>query len=107
LDWIYLFLITAFMIWSVQIYLVYARVVEKIQDQIASAQTSQEDVSAQAEEFEARAAELAEQLADLKSENDTLEKTEKGLKTELDQYRQNQEARRPTRHRVEMDGESN
>ncbi|MFT5366835.1 MAG: chromosome segregation ATPase [Candidatus Latescibacterota bacterium] len=103
MEWIYFVLIIAFLTWSVQIYLVYHRQVDKIEAQIDATQTSQQDVILQAEEFEKRAQEVTEQLVDLKAESDTLEKTEKGLEQELGQYRQQQASRRPTRHRVDLD----
>ncbi|MBT3601903.1 MAG: hypothetical protein HOE48_17435 [Candidatus Latescibacteria bacterium] len=106
MDWIYLVLIVAFVTWSVQIYLVYHRQVGKIQDQIEVTRISQQDVTVQAEEYEARALELTEQLADVKSEAETLDKTEKGLEQEVSQYREKQSSRRPTRHRVEIDKDS-
>lgn len=106
MDWIYLVLIVAFVTWSVQIYMVYHRQVNKIQAQIEQTQLNQQDVTVQAEEYEARAQELAEQLADVKSEAETLEKTEKGLEQEVNQYRDQQSKRRPTRHRVQMDNDS-
>ena len=103
MEWIYLILIIAFVTWTVQIIMVYRRQVDNIQAQIDLAFNSQQDVVLQAEEYEARAEELAGQLADLKAEADTLEKTEKGLEQEVNQYRQQQASRRPTRHRVETD----
>ena len=83
--------------------MVYRRQVVNIQAQIDLAVNSQQDVVVQAEEYEVRAEELAGQLADLKSEADALDKTEKGLEQEVNQYRQQQASRRPTRHRVETD----
>ena len=103
MDWIYLILIVAFFTWTVQIYMVYRRQVSRIQSQIEATQISQQDVTVQAEDYEARAEELAGQLADIKSEAETLEKTEKGLEQELGQFRQQQASRRPTRHRVQTD----
>jgi predicted nuclease with TOPRIM domain len=103
LEWIYLILIIAFVTWTVQILMVYRRQVDNIQAQIEIALSNQQDVAVQAEEYEARAEELAEQLADLKSESDTLEQTEKKMEQEVNQFRQQQASRRPTRHRVETD----
>ena len=102
MDWIYLVLIVAFLTWSVQIYMVYHRQVQQIQSQIEQTRTSQQDVTVQAEEYELRAQELTEQLADVKTEAETLEKTEKGLEQEVNQYRDQQASRRPTRHRVQI-----
>jgi len=103
LEWIYLILIIAFVTWTVQILMVYRRQVDNIQAQIEIALSNQQDVAVQAEEYEARAEELAEQLADLKSESDTLEQTEKKMEQEVNQFRQQQASRRPTRQRVETD----
>jgi predicted nuclease with TOPRIM domain len=103
LEWIYLILIIAFVTWTAQILMVYRRQVDNIQAQIEIALSNQQDVAVQAEEYEARAEELAEQLADLKSESDTLEQTEKKMEQEVNQFRQQQASRRPTRHRVETD----
>ncbi|MGA1196582.1 MAG: hypothetical protein ACO36I_08810 [Candidatus Latescibacterota bacterium] len=103
MEWIYLILIIAFVTWTVQILMVYRRQVDNIQAQIEIALSNQQDVAVQAEEYEARAEELAEQLADLKSESDTLEQTEKKMEQEVNQFRQQQASRRPTRHRVETD----
>lgn len=106
MDWIYLVLIVAFVTWSVQIYMMYHKQVNKIEAQIELTQTSQQGVTVQAEEFEARAQELAEQLADVKAESETLEKTEKGMEQEVNQYRDQQASRRPTRHRVQIDNDA-
>ncbi len=103
MEWIYLILIIAFVTWTVQILMVYRRQVDNIQAQIDIALNNQQDVAVQAEEYEARAEELAGQLADLKSESDTLEQTEKKIEQEVNQFRQQQASRRPTRHRVETD----
>lgn len=103
MEWIYLILIIAFVTWTVQIAMVYRRQVNNIQVQIDLALNNQQDVAVQAEEYEARAEELVGELTDLKSEADALDKTEKGLEQEVNQYRQQQASRRPTRHRVETD----
>jgi len=106
LDWIYLILIVAFIVWSIQIVMVYRRQAENIELQIDATRNSQQDVVVQAEDYEARAEELTGQLADLKTESESLEKTEKGLEQEVNQYRQQNASRRPTRHRVQLDGDS-
>lgn len=105
MEWIYLVLIIAFVVWSVQIVMVYRRQVSNIQTQIDVAFNSQQDVVLQAEEYELRAGEVAGQLADLKSELETLEQTEKKMEQEVNQFRQQQASRRPTRHRVETDAD--
>lgn len=106
MDWIYLILIIAFFIWSVQIIMVYRRQSANIELQIDATRNSQQDVVVQAEDYEARALDLTEQLSDLKTEADALGKTEKGLEQEVNQYRQQNASRRPTRHRVQLDGDA-
>lgn len=105
MEWVYLILIIAFIIWTVQIIMVYRRQVDNIQKQIDAAQVNQQDTLKQAEDFESRAALLVEELAEIKAEAETLDKTEKGLEEEVNQYRAQQASRRPTRHRVQADEE--
>jgi len=90
-----------FLIWAVQIVILYRRQAEKIEIQVQLALTNQEEIAQQAEEYETQAADLSEQLAGLKSELENLEKTEKGLEQEVEHYRRQGAERRPTRHRVE------
>ena len=106
MECILLILILAFLIWSVQILMVYRKQVDKIDTQITLAQTNREEVTAQAETYEARGEELTEKLNDLKSEVESLEKTEKGLEKEVVQFQQQAASRRPTLHRVEPTDES-
>ncbi|MDP6040152.1 MAG: hypothetical protein QGG64_16500 [Candidatus Latescibacteria bacterium] len=106
MEWIFLILILAFIIWTIQLLMVYRKQVEKIDAQIHMAQSNQAEVTEQAERYEARAQELAGELADIKGEIDSLEKTEKGLEREVGQLGQQSSARRPTRHKVEPQDDS-
>ena len=92
-------MILAFMIWSIQILLVYRKQVDKIDAQIEQVETSRAEVLEQSETYEARGEELMAALNEIKSEVEGLEKTEKGLEREVEQF-QNASSR-PTRHRVE------
>ena len=103
MDWVYFGLIIIFLAWSVQIFMVYSRQVDKIKAQISVTESSQEEVVLQVEDFEARGQEASAQLTELKAESDDLEKTQKELQQALRESRQKQAFRRPTRHRVETD----
>lgn len=103
MEWVFLILIIAFVSWSVQILAVYRRLREKINAQVETAQASQAETLAQAQKYEIRAEELAQELADLKGTMDGLEKTEMRLEQEVADFRHQDAQRRPTRHRVEPD----
>ena len=106
MEWFFLGMVLVFMIWMIQILMVYHKQVDKIDTHIELAETSRAEVTEQAESYEARCEELTETLNGLKSEVESLEKTEKGLEREVDQFMQSA-SRRPTRHRVEAPKENN
>ena len=101
MEWFLLGIVLVFMIWSIQILMVYRKQVDKINMHIDLAETGRAEVTEQAESYEARGEELMETLNDLKSEVESLEKTEKGLEREVEQFVQDASRGRPTRHRVE------
>ena len=106
MEWVLLILIIVFIIWSIQILMVYRRQGEKIDAQVQLAQANQTEILAQAEQYETRVAELSGRLEVLKSKMDGLEKTEMNLIKEMEQYKQQESQRRPTRHKVEPDSKT-
>jgi uncharacterized membrane protein len=103
LEWVLLILIIVFIIWSIQILMAYRRQGEKIDAQVQLAQANQMEILTQAEQYETRVAELSGKLEALKSKVDGLKKTEMSLTKEVEQYKQQESQRRPTRHKVEPD----
>ena len=101
MGWIYLVFIIAFVIWSVQILMVYKKQSERIDQQIQVAQTNQEEVTQQAEVYEARVAELATELEELKGEASDWEGKEKAIQRQLNENEERASRRNPTRHRVD------
>ena len=103
LEWVMLILIIAFILWAVQIVAVYRRQGEKMEAHIQMAQTNQQDIAVQTEQYEERLEELSVVLDELKNKMDGLGKTERGLEQEVAQYQRQENQRRPTRHSVDPD----
>jgi hypothetical protein len=101
LEWIYLVLIIAFGSWSIQIFMVYKKQSERIDQQIQVAKTNQEEVTQQAEVYEARVVELATELEELKGKESDWEGKEKAIQRQLSEHQERESRRNPTRHRVD------
>ena len=101
MEWIYLVLIVIFIAWSTQIVMIYRRQAEKLDSQIAAAQANQEEVTQQAEQYEARAEGLKAELKAIQSKVDEWGEKERNLQSRIGQFQHRETRRRPTRHRVE------
>ncbi len=106
MDWVYLILILAFLTWSVQMVLAFRRQATAIEEQIAQAQASLDEVSSQAQRYEAQAEERKAELRELEQNVQQLSAREKGVQGQIISLKENDAARRPTRHRVDTQGPS-
>ena len=105
MEWFYLVLILAFFFWAAQMLFGYKRYSDRADDQIAQTISNEENVIKQAEGYEAQVAEKEEELKLLLEEDRTLEKRQKDLEAKVQELKQKEASRRPTRHRVEPQGE--
>ena len=105
-DWVYLILMLAFLTWSVQMIVAFRRQAARIEEQIAQAQASYSEVCAQAEHYEAQAEERKVELRELEQNVQQLSAREKEVQGRIISLKENDAARRPTRHRVDPKGPS-
>ena len=105
MEWFYLVLILAFFFWSAQMLFGYKRYADRADDQIAQTISNEKNVIEQAEGYEAQVAEKEEELKQLQDEDGTHEERQKELAAKVQELKQKETSRRPTRHRVEPQSE--
>ena len=105
MEWFYLVLILAFFFWLAQMLFGYRRYADRADDRIAQTISNEENIIEQADGYEAQVAEKEEELKQLQEEDGSLEKRQKDLEAQVQELKQKEASTRPTRHRVESQGE--
>lgn len=101
MEWFYLVLVLALVLWCIQMILSYKRKSEQIDAQIEITTANDQALIQQAETYEEQGAEKGSTLAALQEEDQKLSAQRKELESKLRDVKDKEANRRPTRHRVE------
>ena len=101
MDWIFIVLTIAFIIWSGQIVYSYRRRVALINNQIEAARITKLEIAEQAEQYEVRAERLSAEKNELEQQVSSWTGKEESIKKLVDEKNQRDASRRPTRFKVD------